>query len=311
MITFTILGGLALSGLLAGFIFQRSRLCFASALRDLFLFGATEMTRAILILLLVIAGGGVLLHQGEAPVLWGQTPVILTLGGALFGVGMVLAGSCVAGAFWRLGEGQASQLWILGGVLVGTWTYVYTPGNPELGPMGSPPAWAPVAGLALLLGALRWWERRQQPLGEELPPERPGHSWRAPWPAEAGAVVMALMLLLYATVAGETWTVTRAFLLEPSAMIFSLGLVGGGWLGGQLGREWRFRGAGSWPEAGLRLAGGLMMGYGARLGWGCTIGAVMGGLANVSVQPFFWLAGAVVGSSIGANLLRRFFFRYL
>ena len=46
--TESVLGALWLLGLVAGFTLQRSRFCFASAFRDLFLFGQSRIMRGIL-----------------------------------------------------------------------------------------------------------------------------------------------------------------------------------------------------------------------------------------------------------------------
>jgi len=308
----SVLGLFLVSGLAAGFAFQRSRLCFVSGLRDCSLFGDTAMTRAILVLLAVTAALGALAVQWRQtaglalPSALGPSPTDLLLGGGLFGVGMVLTGSCAAGAFWRLGEGQLSQLWILGGMWLGIWGYV-------LLPVGAAPRWYPALPLwlapvllALALLGLLLWERRRPHDGEELPPLRTGRSLRRPWAPEVGAVVIAAILAGFLAVTGATWRLTRLFQFDDLAgALFALGLVGGGYAAARFGREWRLRPAGDWRQRSLRLAGGVLMGYGGKLGWGCTIGALLGGAAAGAAQAWLWLAGAVAGAWLGAQVLRR------
>ena len=46
------------------------------------------------------------------------------------------------------------------------------------------------------------------------------------------------------------------------------------------------------------VAGGLLMGYGARLGYGCNIGAYLGGLVSGSLHGWVWAVFAFAGSSL-------------
>ncbi|QFT85338.1 putative inner membrane protein [Halomonas sp. THAF12] len=50
------------------------------------------------------------------------------------------------------------------------------------------------------------------------------------------------------------------------------------------------------------VVGGLLLGYGARLGFGCNIGALFSGLASASVHAWVWFACAFAGSLIGVRL---------
>ena len=45
--------------------------------------------------------------------------------------------------------------------------------------------------------------------------------------------------------------------------------------------------------------GGILMGYGARLSFGCNIGALFSGIASGSLHGWLWFACAFVGSFIG------------
>ena len=48
--------------------------------------------------------------------------------------------------------------------------------------------------------------------------------------------------------------------------------------------------------------GGLLMGWGARLGFGCNIGAFVGGVASGSLHGWVWFAAALAGCTIGIRL---------
>lgn len=88
----------------------------------------------------------------------------------------------------------------------------------------------------------------------------------------------------------------------PSVMNF--GLLLGAMLAAGLAN--RFNEASrSRPESRQFLAavvGGLLLGYGARLGFGCNIGALFSGIASASLHAWVWFACAFAGSLIGIRL---------
>lgn len=50
------------------------------------------------------------------------------------------------------------------------------------------------------------------------------------------------------------------------------------------------------------LIGGLMMGYGARLAFGCNVGAYFSGIASTSLHGWLWIIFALLGTAIGVKL---------
>jgi hypothetical protein len=61
----------------------------------------------------------------------------------------------------------------------------------------------------------------------------------------------------------------------------------------------------AWPPIKSILAagiGGLLMGWGARLGFGCNIGAFVGGVASGSLHGWIWFLAALPGCLIGIRL---------
>ena len=111
-ILMTMISGLLL-GLLAGAIMQRGSFCMVAAFRDFFLFRSTTMLAALLILVTVSAVLFELVRimtgseQFIAPA-FGPPALVTVLGGGIFGIGMVLAGSCVVVLAlvrdWRFGD---------------------------------------------------------------------------------------------------------------------------------------------------------------------------------------------------------------
>ena len=61
----------------------------------------------------------------------------------------------------------------------------------------------------------------------------------------------------------------------------------------------------AWPPAEIarrRAIGGLLMGWGARLGFGCNIGAFVAGVASGSLHGWVWFVAALPGCLIGIRL---------
>ncbi len=162
---------------------------------------------------------------------------------------------------------------------------------------------------------------------------------RGPWPLLWGAVGLALLNIATLLVAGRPWGITSAFALwgakleaaagadprrfdywqtaAPSAAlerglehditsVMNLGLVLGALLAaGLAGRFAPTLKIGGRPAFGA-LIGGLMLGYGARLAYGCNIGAFFSGVASGSLHGWIWLLAALAGTILGVRL-RPFF----
>jgi uncharacterized membrane protein YedE/YeeE len=111
---YTRVGGLLLCGISFGVIIQRTRLCFARGLRDPFMTGDAQVTRALAVSLIISILGFAALKwtglRGEmvyvAKAFWFGGLV----GGGIFGFGMVVAGGCGSGSVWRAGEGQVKLI---------------------------------------------------------------------------------------------------------------------------------------------------------------------------------------------------------
>src|SRR3970040_1093321 len=51
--------------------------------------------------------------------------------------------------------------------------------------------------------------------------------------------------------------------------------------------------------------GGLLLGYGARIAFGCNIGAYVSGIASTSLHGWLWGVGALIGTPVGVYLRAR------
>ena len=69
-------------------------------------------------------------------------------------------------------------------------------------------------------------------------------------------------------------------------------------LAGRFAPAWRTSGR----SLAAALVGGLLLGYGARIAYGCNIGAYFSGIASGSVHGWLWLVAAFVGNAVGVRL---------
>ena len=165
------------------------------------------------------------------------------------------------------------------------------------------------------------------------------HGWQrvlqGPWPLLAGALALALGNFATLYLAGRPWGVTSAFALWGSKLfeltgadvaswsywqnparaaalhqsifrdvtsVMDLGIMLGALLAaglaGKFAPHWRIPGR----SLVAAIIGGLLLGYGARLAYGCNIGAYFSGIASGSLHGWLWLAAAFAGSILGTRL---------
>ncbi len=118
-----------LVGFAFGAILQRSRLCFASAFRDLYLQRDRRTALGVLAALAAGSVGYLVVFGAQMPDPTGgyvpPTAFIsrvgwhVLLGGASFGFGMVVGGGCISGHLFRLGEGKSTAIAGLAGAVAG------------------------------------------------------------------------------------------------------------------------------------------------------------------------------------------------
>jgi uncharacterized membrane protein YedE/YeeE len=123
--TASVTPGFVLSGLIIGvvfgFILQRGQFCMNAAFRDTLFMKDFTLFRAYLIALVIMVIGANILEGMGAIVLKRQTfyPLANTIGGYIFGIGMVLAEGCGSGIIYRTGEGLLSAWFAVFGFFMG------------------------------------------------------------------------------------------------------------------------------------------------------------------------------------------------
>lgn len=201
---------------------------------------------------------------------------------------------------------------------------------------------ATIAGLAIVALVTAVIEKRVHGNIEPEPaPARQGWTWilYGPWPLVGAGLVLALLNIATLLLAGHPWSITYGFGLWGAKIASAVGIPVASWefwtwpaqaqalnssvladtvsvmdFGLVLGAALAAAIAGKFaPKAKLPLGsllaavvGGLLMGYGARLSFGCNIGALFSGIATGSLHGWLWFAAAFVGSFVGV-WLRPFF----
>ena len=95
-----------------------------------------------------------------------------------------------------------------------------------------------------------------------------------------------------------TW-LTDAFMLN-------IGIIAGAFTAALLAREFRLRVPRSPRRYVQSLAGGVVMGYGAGLGLGCTIGAFFSAIPSLALNGWIYAIALAIGAVGGTAFIRRF-----
>lgn len=283
-----------------------------------------------------------LIGWGDANAWVQPISVSLVVGSFLFGAGMQFGGGCGSGTLFTVGGGSTRMVITLAFFILGTMIGVAHLGwwrsLPSLGRVSMIEEAGPIGAFLMLiaiLGALwmlsLWWEKRWH--GDIAPGRKTESLLHGPWSPWAGALTLAAVGILTFLILGRPWGITQAFafwgaqigdslgfsrdayLLAPysertfersvfahstGVMDFGimLGALGAAGLAGRFAPVWRL----SFKDVWTAVLGGLMMGYGARLGYGCNIGAYLGGLASGSLHGWVWAASAFAGSTLVSRL---------
>jgi uncharacterized membrane protein YedE/YeeE len=158
---------------------------------------------------------------------------------------------------------------------------------------------------------------------------------QGPWPLAAGAIGLAVVNIATLLIAGRPWGVTSAFALWGAKAFDAIGVPVASWqywsvpaqqaalrspvlndvttvmnigiilgalsaaiLANRFAPSWKA----SWRSIVAAVVGGLMLGYGARLAYGCNIGAYFSGIASGSLHGWVWMVAAFAGNAVGVHL---------
>nr|WP_254901301.1 YeeE/YedE family protein [Tuberibacillus sp. Marseille-P3662] len=151
--------------------------------------------------------------------------------------------------------------------------------------------------------------------------------FRGSWPLWAAAIALAVLNAVTLMVRGNPWGVTSAFalwgakaaqavgidvtqwtywsgaksasldqsVLAHSTSVLDFGVILGAFLASVAGGLFAMKKV-PFKRAIASIVGGLLMGYGARIAFGCNIGAYFGGIASFSLHGWVWMIMALAGT---------------
>ena len=90
------------------------------------------------------------------------------------------------------------------------------------------------------------------------------------------------------------------------AFMLNAGIIAGAFAAALLAREFRLRVPRGPRRYVQSLAGGVVMGYGAGLGLGCTLGAFFSAIPSLALNGWVYAIALVVGAYAGTAFIRRF-----
>ncbi|AYD01489.1 YeeE/YedE family protein [Neorhizobium sp. NCHU2750] len=186
-------------------------------------------------------------------------------------------------------------------------------------------------------------EKRRNGALEQAPPS-PRHGLarylRGPWPLVFGAIALVVFNFATLAIAGRPWGITSAFALwgakwaqmigiDPTAWVYwqqpgnakalsqsvfadvtsvmDFGIIAGAMLAAALAGKFAPSLDIPWRSVLAAAVGGLLLGYGARIAYGCNIGAYFSGIASGSLHGYLWAAAAFAGNVIGVKFRPWFF----
>ena len=156
-----------------------------------------------------------------------------------------------------------------------------------------------------------------------------------PWPIWWGVVGLTLFGFITLVLAGYPWSITFAFglwgakiwsalggdaaswtywasgypakafnqsVLADITSVMNFGIIFGAMLAAALAGKYAPSGKVKAKRIFTAVLGGLLLGYGARLAFGCNIGALLGGMASGSLHGWLWLVAAFSGGIVGVKL---------
>ena len=325
-----LLSGLAI-GVALGAVMQRGRFCVTGMLRDIFMSRSWRGFTALMILISVHAFGLTLLTQLGviSPSTSNFAPVAIIGGAFIFGLGIILSGGCASGTWYRSAEG-----------LVGSWLalifFALSAAAMKAGPLAGANDWfkqweTPLTTIHAALGISPWilvavvwtvtyflWRHYR---AKDAARKRfdLGQPWYAkPLTLNTAAIAVGLIGTIAFPLSAATGRNSGLGITTPSSdllryavtgdsarinwgTLLIIGLFIGAFLAARIAGEFRVRVPDA-RTASRAIAGGIMMGVGASLARGCTVGNGMVETSLFSFQGWIALLFMALGVGAGAKL---------
>jgi len=258
----------------------------------------------------------------------------LIIGAFVFGIGMQLGNGCGSGTLYTVGGGSGRMLVTLAFFIAGS-VFGSLSLPPFLAMGGIDPVLAsdylgPWGGLVATLVSIA--------IGIAIfitIARKRGANWKPSRSYIVGGLAIGLLCVFVFAAGGHPWSVTFGYtvwgakiatalgfdlsnaafwqwpgpkqaltnsVLSDTSSLTDFGVIFGAMAAAAATKPFA---SASWPPVKSLLAGavgGLLMGWGARLGFGCNIGAFVGGIASGSVHGWVWFLACLPGCWIGIRL---------
>jgi len=150
-----------------------------------------------------------------------------------------------------------------------------------------------------------------------------------PWAYWIGAIILGVLNILVLIVRREPWGITANLgiwgewlgsnlgILDDQGLTFkhlmtfsgtylNIGLLLGSIWATLVASQARFRPIRDKKFLFSALIGGLLMGYGARIAYGCNVGALLNGIASSSLTGWIFAIAVFFGTWLGSKLLLKY-----
>ncbi|KEH87080.1 YeeE/YedE family protein [Clostridium novyi A str. BKT29909] len=166
---------------------------------------------------------------------------------------------------------------------------------------------------------------------------------KRPLPYWIGGILLGILNVVLLALSGISWQITSGFLLwavgilqwfgfEPlrwqyfshfryyydsiiknnnvffnKYTILNLGVILGALIATLLASQFKWKKIKSKRQLILALIGGIMMGYGTRIAFGCTVGSFFSGIPSFSLHAWIFGIFVILGAYVGTKILIKFF----
>lgn len=294
-------------GALLGFVMQRGRFCLTGGFRDMYIAKDNRMFYALLVAIAVQAVGVfALIEVGAFNYTVGQfSPIATIIGAFIFGIGIILSGGCATGTWYRAGEGLIGSWIALGFYMLMATVMKSGPlaqftvnsrsnvvGTDSIASTFGINVWILVIPFVLLVAFIIYREFKKPRVKiPTLKPKKTGVAhllFEKRWNPYVTAVLIGLIATLAWPLSAATGRIFGLGITTPSANILQylvtgnldvinwgvflvLGILFGSYFAAKMSGEFRLR----TPDTKTVVrssGGGILMGFGASLAGGCSIG---------------------------------------
>ena len=164
--------------------------------------------------------------------------------------------------------------------------------------------------------------------------------FKAPYTYIMGAVLLSLFQIVTFATTGNPWGVSGVFanwgawlfeaiggsvdkwyyfsssgaqsqleagFLNHAGSMRNIGIIFGALFASLMASQFKIKKIKSKKQIFAAILGGLLMGYGARIGFGCNIGALFSGIASLSLSGWVFAIFMFGGAIVGSKLLVKYF----